>query len=138
MKPPCLLRESSTPSTLPHAVRSAAAGYKRVVPVSDAATDAAIAAKWPDAWMKANDPARRNRSKARQQIRQRYAHAMAFEVFVAANPQARCANCDNAGSRHFETRPICELDSDFHGYQPVDPDHRCARWRAKPLPGDPA
>lgn len=98
--------------------------------MADAATDAAIAARWPDAWARANDTSLPRRSKARQQLRMRYKHAVALEEFRAANPTARCGNC-----AHGDRDPTpgirglsCELDSDFHGYAMVHPDSVCTRW----------
>lgn len=100
--------------------------------MSDPATDAAIAERWPDRWAKANDPAKRNRSKARQQIRKAYADALAYDAFVLANPTARCGNCE-----HFEKVPHdtkgqwhCSIESDFHGYAIAKADGICTKWKA--------
>lgn len=100
--------------------------------MSDPATDAAIAKLWPDRWAKANDPTKRNRSKARQQLRKAYANALAFDAFVAANPNARCGNC-----KHFEKVPHdskglwhCSIESDFHGYAITYDGNRCIKWKA--------
>jgi hypothetical protein len=101
--------------------------------MADPETDAAIAAKWPEQWARANNPALRNRSKARQQIRQRYRLAQAFDAFKQANPDARCGNCgsfkpmpnDAKGAMH------CEAESDFYGYQLANANGLCVKWSAK-------
>jgi hypothetical protein len=99
--------------------------------MADPVTDAAIAARFPREWARANDPSLRNRSKARQQLRQRYRHQLALDALMLANPQARCSSC-----AHVRTDPspglkgtFCDLDSDFEGYARVAPDFVCTRWR---------
>lgn len=91
--------------------------------------DAAIARRFPEEWRRANDPAKRNRSKARNNLRRRYRAAMEFDDFVLANPRAKCGNCANLlrnpGSL---TGTYCDLDSDFHGYMRASEDGLCVRW----------
>lgn len=92
--------------------------------------DAAIAATWPARWAKANDPTRRNRSKARNNLRKAYAHKVEHDRFVASNPSAACANCAHKWQPPHTIVLACQLDSDFHGYQTVSPIHVCTRWGA--------
>ena len=94
--------------------------------MSDPVTDAAIAAKWPERWAKANNPSLPYRSKARQQLRKRYAVALEHKAFVASNPEARCSSCDHG--EPYRDDLSCQLDSDFHGYQIVHPEYVCTRW----------
>ena len=103
--------------------------------MADPETDAAIAAKWPDAWAKANDPSRRNRSKARQQIRQRYRLSLEFAAFKQANPDARCGNCDSFGPMPHDSRMMCGAESDFHGYAIATADGLCMKWRLAHMAG---
>lgn len=100
--------------------------------MADPATDAAIATRWPERWAKANNPALRNRSKARQQIRKAYAFALEFDAFVAAHPNAKCGNC-----QHFEPIPHsnkgqfhCSIESDFYGYVIAKADGVCIKHKA--------
>jgi hypothetical protein len=97
--------------------------------MADPETDAAIAAKWPDAWAKANDPTLRNRSKARQQIRQRYRASLSFDAFKQANPSAQCGNCTNYLPMPHDSRMMCAAESDFHGYAVAKPDGLCMKWK---------
>lgn len=92
--------------------------------------DDAIAARFPREWARANDPNRRNGSKARNNLRRRYRLTIAHDEFVAANPSANCGNC-----AHSKCAPglgiqglACLLDSDFHGYQIVKSGDVCVRW----------
>lgn len=98
--------------------------------MADPQTDAAIAELWPEAWARANDPNLRNRSKARQQIRQRYKFHLAMEAFQKAKPHARCGVCE-----HYEPVPHsssgkfhCSLGSDFYGYSIAKPDGLCLHF----------
>ena len=99
--------------------------------MADPQTDAKIAAMWPKQWARANDSSLRNRSKARQQIRQRFALANKHSAFVAANPEARCGNCEHQSFTHHTQKARCDLDSDFHGDQLVSLQDVCTRWRAR-------
>lgn len=97
----------------------------------DPIIDAAIAKLWPAAWARANDPRLRNRSKARQQIRKRYRDHVAYVEFRKSFPTAACKNCANRSEPHLMPGKLaCDLDSDFHGYQLVDSENVCTRWRA--------
>ena len=102
--------------------------------MADPQTDAAIAALWPEAWAKANNPALRNRSKARQQIRQRYKFHLEMDALQKAKPHARCGVC-----KHYEPVPHssggkfhCSIESDFHGYQITTPDNLCLKFKGIP------
>ena len=99
--------------------------------MADPATDAAIAIRFPSEWARANDTRLRNRSKARQQLRQRYRIALEMDALRAANPHAKCANCSNRGS--WNGKMICDLDSDFGGYAITDPASLCVRWKAEEM-----
>lgn len=94
--------------------------------------DALIAARWPDRWARANDPRLRNRSKARNNLRKCFRAAVAHDAFKAANPDARCSNCEHANANPTPglSGLFCLLDSDFEGYQGTNPDNVCARWSA--------
>ena len=98
--------------------------------MADPQTDAAIAAKWPEAWAKANNPNLRNRSKARQQIRQRYRLSLEFAAFKQANPQAQCGNCKHFERMPHDTRMHCSIESDFYGYQIAVAGGLCVKWKA--------
>lgn len=92
--------------------------------------DEAIAIRFPLEWARANDPAKRGRSKARNNLRRRYRAIVELETFVSGNPSASCVSCVHSTS---DPTPgirglTCDLDSDFHGYQMVRADHVCARW----------
>lgn len=100
--------------------------------MSDPLTDAAIADRWPERWAQANAPTRRNRSKARQQLRKRYAQTLAHEAFVEANPGARCASCDHCRRRALSAGLMCLLDSDFYGDRIVNADDVCTRFSPSP------
>lgn len=95
-------------------------------------SDEAIAKAWPDRWAIANDPARRNRSKARNNLRRLWKHHVELEQFKSANPDARCANCEHRSVNQMvlSGTATCDLDSDFQGYQRVDDAAVCARWSA--------
>ena len=99
--------------------------------MADPETDAAIAAKWPDAWARANDPTRRGRSKARQQLRQRYRASLEFDAFRQANPEAQCGNCSHFAPMPFDSKGQmhCSAKSDFHGYQIATADGVCRWWK---------
>ncbi len=90
------------------------------------ALDAEIAAKWPQEWAKANH-SRPGASKRRNNLRKRYRYVMELEAFVRENPTAKCANCRHMSTVNY-SKPYCELDSDFHGYQTVALDYVCVRW----------
>jgi hypothetical protein len=92
-------------------------------------TDAAIAARWPEKWAKANDATLRGRSKARQKLRQQYAYTLEFEAFVAANPNAKCGNCEHFGRVPDSQKRCCDLDSDFYGYAITKADGACVRHK---------
>lgn len=105
-------------------------GGDAVEQVNDPATDAAIAALWPAAWAKANDPTRPKRGKARGKLRARYRLHLAFGEFKRANPTASCGNC-----AHFERMPNdskgrmhCAAESDFYGYQIAVAGGLCMKW----------
>jgi hypothetical protein len=95
------------------------------------ALDAEIARVWPVEWRKANDPTRRNRSKARNNVRKRWLAMLELGAFRAANPDARCANCTHC--KPYKSRDKnechCELASDFYGYSLTKLDHVCTRWK---------
>ncbi|WP_370171384.1 hypothetical protein [Sphingobium abikonense] len=85
--------------------------------MSDAATDAAIAAAWPKDWAKAND-ARPGASKRRNKLRKAWAAQQSFAAFKAANPNANCGNCAHRGN-HYNIGDHCELQTDFYGYATI-------------------
>lgn len=93
--------------------------------------DAQIAARLPKEWAKENDPTLRNRSKARNNLRKRYKALIALEDLKAKHPEADCSNCVNASPWGPEQVMSCDLDSDFHGYRPITPEHVCYRWKGK-------
>lgn len=106
------------------------ARYLRHGDVVNTVTDQAVAERFPREWARANDPSLRNRSKARNNLRRRYRLAVEHEAFVAANPLATCAACANSTLNPGMVKGLaCDLDSDFHGYQMVDPAHVCTRFR---------
>ena len=94
--------------------------------------DGAIAEAWPERWRKAND-ARPWASKRRNNLRRAWKVYRAHQAFVAANPAARCGDCQHMKRVPYRTSAdrdanYCELDSDFHGYQITDPASVCTRW----------
>jgi hypothetical protein len=64
--------------------------------------------------------------KKRANYRKAARAALAMREFTLQKPEARCANCLHFG-RHPEDRSkrICELGSDFQGYQLADAKHVC-------------
>jgi hypothetical protein len=103
--------------------------------MADPETDAAIAAKWPVEWAKANNPALRRRSKARQKLRQRFAYGKQIEALLSRNPTAACANCDNFERVPNSDKMHCSAESDFYGYQIASPRGLCLKWRASGVAG---
>jgi len=99
--------------------------------VADPQTDAAIAAKWPEEWAKANDPTLRGRSKARGKLRKEYAYFLAIDALLARQPNACCATCDNFEPVPHSSKMHCSAESDFYGYQIASPDGLCTKWRAQ-------
>lgn len=97
--------------------------------MADSATDAAIAAAWPVQWAKAND-ARPGASKRRNKLRSHWNGHLALEAFKAANPEARCGNCNSFKPMPHDSRMHCEAESDFYGYQITTADRLCMKWRA--------
>jgi hypothetical protein len=95
----------------------------------DIATDTQIAQFYPAEWARANDPRLSNRSKARNNLRRRYRLVQEHMAFVAANPEARCSGCAHSNLNPSSIKGlVCDLNSDFHGYQMVSPDDVCTRF----------
>lgn len=92
------------------------------------AMDTEIAQSWPARWAKANDP-RPGASKRRNNLRKAWQQHLAYQAFKDAHPDASCASCANRGRMPHDARMTCDLDSDFHGYSLVAPEHVCTRWR---------
>lgn len=70
--------------------------------------------------------ARKARIRARNQ-----AHA-AEQRRIEAELRAQghsCSTCKHKGYR-MAAQMVCELGSDFHGYQPVKPDYICSQFEA--------
>ena len=96
--------------------------------MSDPATDAQIAASWPDRWARANDPSLRNRSKARNNLRKAFAYALRVDAIREANPDARCATCKHYEQMPHGERKHCSIERDFHGYLMTAPDSLCDKF----------
>lgn len=91
-------------------------------------TDADISRVWPERWAKAND-ARPGASKRRNNLRKAFRNYLERTAFVAANPEACCANCAHMAINFTRKQPHCELDSDYYGDQLVKPDYVCTKWK---------
>lgn len=101
--------------------------------MADPATDAAIAAEWPEAWARANDPARSGASKRRTKLRKEWATAQKIKLLKAEGRS--CRTCVNFGSTSAfsERETVCDLHSDFYGYQMAKPTGLCADWKSTVL-----
>ncbi len=84
-------------------------------------------AMFPDDWarMEAMTGKKRQRLKASLRHRADYEHGLSL-----LPKGATCETCKHRGKYPTDGRPICELDSDFHGYATVKLTHRCPRWSA--------
>lgn len=92
--------------------------------------DTELARDWPERWEKANSG--KGQSKKRNNLRKLYRGHVAYRAFVAANPEARCSNCQHMGVVPLrKDTNHCELDHDFYGYQIVKLDQVCTRWQMK-------
>lgn len=91
--------------------------------------DLLAAATFPREWAKANSKPR-NRSKARSNLRKRVvAH---FRIIELRKSGASCGSCEHfAAYPHHPGRMICELGSDFQGYQIATADGICTSWCAR-------
>lgn len=86
--------------------------------MADAETDALIAARWPEKW------AVTRTSKGRNNLRRRFKAAVRLDRL--RDKGARCADCKHFdASLKYYRKPICEMGSDFHGYQIAEPDGLC-------------
>ena len=99
--------------------------------MADIQTDAAIAEAWPGKWAKANDQSRPGASKRRNQLRKAWATAKKLDAL--SEQGAACETCANFGLTRAlgGLKTICELRSDFEGYQLADPANLCADWKAR-------
>lgn len=76
--------------------------------------------------MSARSPGEKRRRQAKRD-RERAAYLTAVTTLRAAG--ASCATCKHRGARPVGgDGPICELDSDFHGYAPVKMTGLCPSW----------
>jgi hypothetical protein len=94
--------------------------------------DHEIAAAWPDKWARANNPALRSRSKARNNLRKSWRGHKEWLAFKAANPTAACANCRYNTPMPNDGRSTCDVGSDFHGYSMIrDVSSVCTEHKAR-------
>jgi len=90
--------------------------------------NACIASEWPDKWAKAN--AGPKAGKKRNQLRKWWRYHEDMQKLRAQNPTARCATCSSFTPFPNDSRGrmICQVESDYYGYQIASPDGLCLKW----------
>lgn len=102
--------------------------------IESARLDRMAAEMFPKDWNRANNKPR-GKSKARKHLRDRVTGALKMAELRKAD--ASCRTCDNFKPAHgpgMRGERICELGSDFYGYQTAKPDGLCVSWCAKVTP----
>ena len=96
--------------------------------------NARAAAMFPADWARMESLTGKKRSRLRALLRNRADYMAGLEMLPE---EASCLTCEHRGQYPTDKRMVCDLDSDFHGYQIVQPDYRCPRWtlRAQKEPG---
>lgn len=87
--------------------------------------NALAASMFPADWARMETMTGKRRSRMRATLRNRAVYQTALAALPA---KARCGTCAHHGRFPTDPRMTCELDSDFHGYAIVTPDHKCPRW----------
>lgn len=91
----------------------------------------ALADKYfPDSWKAAQES---GKSKKRNQLRNAAENMQIKEQLRKSG--AHCGNCDHLDRVQIggELKTICELDSDFGGYQLTKCEYLCHRWKENPI-----
>lgn len=77
------------------------------------------------------EKARRKRARERKAAEYR----AKLDAIRAVHPKARCGNCGSFAKHPYHAghppQFICWVESDFHGYALVQPDHLCPWWKEK-------
>lgn len=84
---------------------------------------------FPAEWAKARAMTGKKGQRLRATIRKRARHDKRLHELQLAG--ASCGDCANRGRRGDVKGPICELQSDFHGYVSVGLSDLCVDWTAR-------